>query len=409
MTDQQQPATTTTAVAIQFSVTPEIVQQLLEFLERGQKVAVSELQKIQPLVFDAEKLPELQKKKEEYVQMLSKSKMVYEKMVGKRKAFTDPIKERIQQIMTFENAIDPIKENNEYAKARKVIEQFDQQLLSYTKQQQQKAELEKRRTQYKIDLRTAVEKRLLEMMTGQQKNLTQGMINWESGLTLENIAAKEASLRAVPLDLNKDKYNACFNIDFNADTNLFTIEDIKAFIEGLKKDFTFEKYNEDYVQMAAPIKNAYLAKLPDVKATLTKIKGDADAAAKRKKDLEEESKTQLAAIDVQAEAKRDAIDVSKDMSVMESEFVAQGTTADLPNQASKKVASFENDNLWLNPLLQVIAHVATNGKLKMKNAKGEFVPEIQKWLTAFESCHQGKVIPGLKLEDAAKTTIRAKA
>lgn len=403
--------TTTTAVAMTFSVTTERVQELLDFLQRGQAAAVTELNTIQPLVLPpqptAEEIARLTATKETYVLSLSKCKKVHEKMMEKRKAFTDPIKEKIAQIMTFENALDPTKDNNNYAKARKVIEDFDNQILAYTKAQQALAETEKKRAQYKIDLRTAVEKRLLEMMTGQEKTLTQGMIGWEGTLTLENIIQKETQLKAAPLELKRERYDACFHTDFNA-SNIMKPEDIKVFIEGLKTDFTYDAYNEKYKQMAAPIKNAYLAKLPDIKTRLEKIKGDAAAEAERKKELEEQQKTAIASIDLAAAEKTEEIDNRKDMAVMETEFIQQGTTADLPSQASKKVASFENENLWLQPLLQVIAHVATNGKMKVKNTKGEWVPEIQKWLTAFESCHQGKVIPGLKMEDAAKTTIRAK-
>lgn len=412
MTDNQQPTTTALAMA-DFVITKESVQQLLDFLQRGQAVAVNELNQIQPLVLPPEPSPQdiatLTQQKDQYVQMLAKCKMVYDKMMAKRKAFTDPIKEKIAIIMSFENALDPTKDNNDYAKARKIVDSFNQQLLTYTKLQEKKAELEKKRTQYKIDLRAAVEKQLLEMMTGQEKNLRDGMSKWEAGLTLDNIVAKEQALRAAPIDLKKEKYDACFHMNFAANTSLFTIEDIKAFIDGLKAEFTYEKYNEQHQQMAAPIKNEYLAKLPDVKATLEKIKGDAEAEKKRKADLDAKAKADLATIDASASAKRDEIDNKKDMAVMESEFVEQGTTAGLPGQNTKKVASFENDAMWLNPLLQVISHVAINKMKPIKNAKGEYIPAIQWWLTQYESCHQGKVIPGLKMEDEAKTTIRAKA
>jgi hypothetical protein len=403
-----QPATTTTDISTVFSITPESAQELLTFLQQGQNVAVQELNQIQPIVFDATKLSELQEVKEEYVAKLSKSKLVYEKMMSRRKEFTDPIKEKLTQIMQFENALDPTKDNNDYAKARKVIEQFDRDVLIYNKQQTEKADLEKRKTQYRVDIRTNVEKKLLEMMTGQEKGITTAMINWEAGLALDNIDAKEASLKNAKLGLSKEKYDGCFHTNFQMNVHLMTETETKEFIEGLKKEFTYEVYNEKYLQMAAPIKNAYLAKIPDIKANLEKIKGDADAEAKRKSDLAEQTKTSIASIDQQATSKLEEIEHKQEMGHLEAEFVQQGTTADLPNQASKLVAVFENEAMWLKPLLEVISHVAINGKFKLKNAKGEFVPEIQKWLTTFESCHGGKVIAGLRMDDTAKTIIKAK-
>jgi hypothetical protein len=405
--------TNTTTVSPVFSITPETVTQLLTYLQQGQAVAVAELQQIQPLNLPAQPTPEdiikLQQQKEVIVGRLSKVKLVYDKMLAKRKAFTDPIKEKISQIMSFENAIDYNKDNNEYAKARKIIEDFDQAILEYTKREKEKAELEKRKTQYKADLRAAVERRLLEMMTGQEKTTTTMMINWESGLTLENIAQKESTLKAAKLELKKEKYDECFNTNFTMNTHLLSAEDTKLFIEALKTSLTYEHYNEQYLQMAGPIKNEYLAKIPSVKEKLEKIKGNAEAEKKRKADLATQQTEALASIDKQAEVKAEDIENKKDLAHMESEFVQQGTTGELPSQASKKVASFENDAMWLQPLLLVISHVAINGSVKIKNAKGEYAPEIAKWLKAFESCHGGKVIPGLKMEDEAKTTIRAKS
>lgn len=404
-------STTTTAVSIGFSITPESVQQLLEFLERGQNVAVSELANVQPLELPAQPSPEdvasLTVQKEVYVQILAKCKMVYDKMTAKRKAFTDPIKDKIGMIMAFENRLDPTKDNNDYAKARKVIENFNQQVLQYTKQQEAKAEREKKRTQYKVDLRTAVEKRLLEMMTGKEKNLTDGMIKWEAGLALENIAEREASLRKAPLDLKQESYDACFNTDFPL-SNLFTPEEIRYFIQGLKKELTYAKYNEDHQKMAAVIKNMYLAKLPDIKANLEKIKGDAEAEKKRKDELAEQSKTQLASIDAVAVTKREEIDHRQEMGHMDAEFQEQGTTADLPGQNTRKIASFESDSLWLKPFLEVVAHVAISKAKSIRNPKGEYIASIAWWLKEFESCHQGKVIAGLKMTDEAKTVIKAK-
>lgn len=408
MTDSQP---TTTAVSLAFSITPESVTELLSFLQRGQSVAVNELQQIQPLLLPAqataEQVAELQKQKEVYEERLSKAKQVYEKMMLKRKAFTDPIKDKLTQIMQFENALDPSKTNNEYAKAWKVVDDFEQQVLSWTKIQQQKAELEKRRNQYRADLRAAVEKRLLEMMTGQEKTLTQGMVSWESGLTLENLQQKEQALRDAKLVLKQERYDACFNTDF-PQSNLLMETEVKAFIEGLKTEFTFNSYNEQYLRMAAPIKNAYLAKLPDIKVRLEKIKGDAEAEATRKKELAEQAQTQAAAIDKIADAKREEIEQKQETEHYTAEFIQQGSTQDLPTQPTKKTASFENDAMWLQPLLQVIAHVAITDPVKIRNTKGEYVPEIQKWLTAFEKCHGGKVVPGLKLDDEVKTIIRKK-
>lgn len=411
MADENQ-TTTTTAIAMAFSgITPETVQQLLALLERGQSVAVSELSEIQPLLLPpqatSDDIAALTERKEQYVQKLAKCKMVYEKMSAKRKAFTDPIKERLMQIMTFENAIDPNKKDNDYARARRVIEDFDQQVLNYTKMQQQRAELEKKRAQYKIDLRTSVEKRLLEMMTGQEKNLTEGMVRWELSITLDNIAQKETSLRNATLALNPKRYEECFNTNFPM-SPMLTADEHKALIEGFKKEFTYEAYNEKYLQMAAPIKNEYLAKLPDLKDRLEKEKGDAEAEKKRKEELDAQSKAKMAAIEAESAAKREAIEQNRDMAEMEAEFIQQGSTQDLPDQASKKVASFENDAMWLQPFLQVVSHVAISKPKSIRNSKGEYIPEIQKWLTAFESCHGGKTIPGLKMEDSAKTIIRKK-
>ncbi len=403
----QQP--TTTAIVPSLSITPEMIRDLVGYLQKGHEVAVSNLKLIQSIPFDPNNTDVGKKEREAVADTLAKAKKIYDAMSTRRKVLTDPIKSVIEQIMSYENDINyNSKTNNEFHRARAVLEAYDQQVLDAKKVAEVQAEFNRKVAVYKAELKAAVQRRLLEMMTGQEKNLRQGMINWEGSLTVENIDQKEKSLRDANLKLNPEKYNACFHTDFPMNTHLLSKEDTVKLIESFKAEFTYEKTNEEYMLMAGPIKNEYLAKLPDVKEKLIKSAGDAKAEEQRKLELKKQEQVELDKINQQALAKGDEITNQAELSKMEASFVMQGTLSDSEAGPSKKVASFTDDKAWLAPLLNVIGQCALHPKFPgiFKKSGGEYIDAVGWWMKFFGQYCPDKDVKGITLTDVAKTIVK---
>lgn len=401
---------TTTLPALSQPITAESVQQLATRLEQGRNVAVVELQKIKDIPFDIND-PEVGKPERDlYNDKLVKAKAVYEKMYQIRKPFTDKLDEIRSAILAYENEINYQSKNmNEYNRARAVIEAYDQKVLDAAKHAEKVAEFNKRVATYKADLRAAVQRALLGLMTSQEKTLRQGMINWEAALTLDDIEAKAEGLKKVQLKLNKDKYDACFHTNFDMNTQLLSQQDTEKYIQSLKSEFTYEHYNEQYIKMAAPIKSEYIGKIPDIKAKLQQIKDDKDAAEQRQKELQQQSQQVVREVEQKSVQKLNDIENEKELAGMEAEFQRQGSTQDLQAGPSKKIASFSDDKSWLSPFLAAIGHVACHPKFPgITKKSGEYIDAIDWWLKQFAQYCSDKTVGGLTFEEKAKTAIRKK-
>lgn len=385
-------------------ITPETVAALGVFLQKRRDAAVADLQEIKTIDNDGQYA--------EAEETLSNAKRLYDQMVAKRKAFTDPIKEALSQIMAYENEINyTAKTDNEYNRARRVLEDYNQKKIEAKKVAEHEAWVRSEQIKYKAEFRAQVQQQLADMLAGKNRTVLYGMAEWEKALTLENIDANEAKIRNQNPTLKQADYDGCFRRWGNRpDVMAQATED--EYLEELKKELTYAVYNERFQQIVAPIKNEYLAKIPAIKESLKKIAEAKEAdkaalkkAAEVKREQEKNEALRLAAEKEKAETQ--AIQDTKDMGIMEGDFTAQAMTADIDAGPSKKVFYFANDKVWLKPFLQVVAKCAGHPEFKGIMAKDGYVTEVKKWMD-FYSSKVGEPMDGLKSDDVAKTIVRKK-
>ena len=342
---------------------------------------------------------------------LSDAKMLYDQMSAKRKAFTDPIRKAIEEIMLYENAINyTTDKSNKYNRARKVLEDYNQQKLEATRKAEYEAKLVADQLKYKARYKANVMQQLNDMLTGVHKNLLSGMAEWEKGLTLETIVVKEEGLKKSNPTLKQDHYNGCFR-RWGQEPFVMNEKEEDNYLLELKKEFTYEMYNEKFQLIVAPLKNEYLAKIPDIRAKLEEI---AKATQAKKEEMEKKRLADLEAarlqsfkvVEEQKALQDQAIKDEKDLGTMEADFTQQALTSDLEAGPTEKVASFTNDKLWLKPFAAVIGKVSLSPKFKgIMDSKGFPRKEVQWWLDQYGSL-VGEPIEGITLTEVAKTAIR---
>lgn len=375
-----------------------VINRNLAMLEKGSALGIENLKAVQAMDITDEN-------KQEAIDILAKVKNVFDKVQSLRKEATVPIDEIKSWLMSYERPIDPDGKDNEYARAKAVINAFDQAKLDAKKKAELEAEMARKVAVYKAELKASVAKSLADMVAGLKKNLIQQMAIWEAGVTLENYDVMVDKINnAKQPSVKQEKYDSCFHENFRK-SYLLNDQLTKEYIESLKKEFPIETFNKDYAAIAVELVNIYREKMPSIKAKLEEVKGNAEKEAARKKQLEEEALKDAQLVDKQRDEAVKDIDSQKDMSVVEAEFVRQGTLDGVEAGPSKKKASFENDAMWLKPLQEVIAHVAING-MNIRKKNGEYIDSIQWWLSKFESL--GKEVNGIKLEDVAKTIVKGK-
>ena len=394
-TDHQQPTTVL--------IPTTGLDTLLPFLKKRHDVASKFLDEIVVINND-----------EEYAEaesVLSQSKEFYDEMLAKRKAFTDPIKAAIEQIMLYENAINyTAKSDNKYNRARKVLEDFNQARLEDKRKKEYEAQLVADQLKYKAEFKAKVMQQLNDMMVGLHKNLVNGMSEWEKGLTLETIVAKEELLKQSNPKLKADYYEKCFH-RWGAKPSVMTDKEEDAYLVELKKEFSYEIYNEKFQLIVAPLKNEYLAKVPEIKTRLEAIasageKQKAEMEKKRLEELEAQKQQSFKVVEEQKAVQEQAIKDEKELGSMEADFTQQSMTADLEAGPTEKVATFTNDKLWLKPFANVIAKVSLSPKFKgIMDTKGVPRKEVQWWLDQYASM-VGEPLEGITLTEVAKTAIR---
>jgi hypothetical protein len=386
-------------------ITKESFVELQSYLSLRHDAAIEELSKIGKI--------ETEEACAEAVETLSAAKKLYDAMSAKRKAFTDPIKEALSGIMIYENAINyTAKTDNVYNQAWKQVDAYNQKKLSDKKIKEHEAWLVSETMKYKAEFKAKVEQQLVDMMSGLNKTLVDGMAKWEADLTLESLDAKVEGLRSHKPKLKQDHYDKCFHL-WGQRPDVMSEKLEREYLEVLKKELPYDKYNEDFQVISAPIKNAYLAKVDQIKENLLVIRkaGEADKKKmeeERQAKLEESRLADLKKVEAEKVAKTQEVEANKDLGQMEASFIQQGMTADLESAPTKLVASFVNDNMWLKPLLTVISKVATNPKFKgIKDSKGQVRKEVQFWLDQYSSLHSDPV-EGLDLSEEVKTVIKSK-
>lgn len=382
-------------------VIPE-VQKLREYLQVRRDAAVQDLQTIQTITTD-----------EQYAaaeEVLTQAKQLYDKMSAKRKSFTDPIKKAIEEIMTYENSINyTSKSENEYNRARAILEEYNQKKIDAKKQAEHEAWLRAEQMKYKAEYKAKVNEQLLGKINGLVKNVIQQMSDWEAKLKLESFDQSVEKLRASQPSLKREYFDECFYRWGNR-PDIMVPKQEDEYLTELKKELTFETYNEKYQQLVAPIKNEYLAKVEQIKKRLQEMaaaddKKKADMLAKQEADRQARVQEEIASANKRHTEEMKTVQDQKDVDMVEADFTQQAMTADIDAGPSKKVASFTNDAMWLTPFLKVVGKVAVHPKFKGILGKDAYVPEVQKWLD-FYAANVGEGIEGITFAEKAKTIVK---
>ena len=395
-----EPTTLLPAEQKVLSVSERIKANLPQII-KGHEIAMRALSAIREIVITTDE------QREEAVSKLATVRKITERIHEYRTEITKPFDEVFDYLMSFERPLDDKGKDNEFAKAKAQITAYDQKKIDDKKKAEAEAEVLRQTANYKAELKAAVGRQLVDMMAGQKNTMISGMARWEKNLTLINFDAKEAeiNLPGSPA-LKMEIYDACFNTNFNR-KYILNEQATKEYIESLKTEYPYAKYNEEYKVMATELKNEYRAKMGSIKKQLIEAQANSEAEEKRKKEIEaKEEADRKKVADEQASATLN-VESQKDMSMMEAEFIKQGTTQDLEAGPVKKEASFVNDGLWMKPLMDVVAHVATSGSVStIRKKNGEYIDSVDWWLKKFAPL--GKTVDGVVIRDAAKTIIREK-
>lgn len=383
--------------------TPYVIQ-LRQFLQVRRDAALKDLGSIQAVTTDEDY--------ESAEATLATAKKLYDVMTLKRKMFTDPIKKQLEELTSYENTINyNAKSPNEYLRVRALLDQYNQKKVDEKKVAEHEAWIRSEQMKYKAEYKAKVAEQLTGKINGLYKNVIQQMSDWEKGLKLETVDQSYDKLRQSNPSLKMEHYDSCF-YPWKARPDIMGVKQEEEYLVELKKELTYEAYNEKFQQLVAPVKNEYLARIDHVKAALkmkaqadeaTRKKLEADAEAERQRKMAEEIKAADARRDEELKAVKDQLDIDK----VEADFTQQMMTADIDAGPTKTVARFANDAQWLNAFLKVVAKCAAHPKFKFYDTKKGYRPEIAKWLE-FYGANIGEPMEGIVLEERAKTIVRAK-
>lgn len=392
------------------STTMEVAKANLPRIIKGNEIAVTLLKEIQTTVISNDD------ERQVAIEKIAKTKAVTDKLDLLIKETVGPLEDFIDQVKSYKKSIDyasKTKDGNEYTKAKAVIEAYDQRKAKEAERIRLEAEFLKRQNLYKAEIKEGIGRRLVDMLSGQKKNIIDGMARWEAGLTLANFELSFEKLANQKPILKKDKWEECFAIPFQQG-QLMTKEVFDAYLDELRKEYPYENYNAQFAEATAPILNEYRAKKDTVKRRLEEIEKASEEAKvaleqKRKDELEKQRVEQIKIADQQQVEAMEKVDHEKEMDKMNAEFTEQVQTQDIEDLPMKKVASFEDDANYLKPFAEVVGACALNPKFPgiMKKNGTDYVDHVQWWLDWYAgNCKDA--IKGIKIVNVPKTIIRKK-
>jgi hypothetical protein len=392
------------------STTMEVAKSNLPRIIKGNEIAITLLKEIQmqEIATDEDRQASIEK--------LAKTKAVTDKLDLLIKETVGPLEDFIDQVKSYKKSIDyasKTKDGNEYTKAKAVIEAYDQAKAKEAERIRLEAEFLKKQNLYKAEIKEGIGRRLVDMISGQKKNIIDGMARWEAGLTLANFELSFEKLANQKPILKKDKWEDCFKIPFQQG-QLMTKEVFDAYLDELRKEYPYENYNAQFAEATAPILNEYRAKKDTVKRRLEEIEKASEEARvaleqKRKDELEKQRQEQIKLADQQQVEAMDKVDHQKEMDKMNAEFTEQVQTQDIEDLPMKKEASFEDNVNYLKPFAEVVGACALNPKFPgiMKKNGTDYVDHVQWWLDWYAgNCKDA--IKGIKIVNVPKTIIRKK-
>jgi hypothetical protein len=392
------------------STTMEVAKANLPRIIKGNEIAVTLLKEIQTTAITNDE------ERQVAIEKIAKTKAVTDKLDLLIKETVGPLEDFIDHVKSYKKSIDyasKTKDGNEYTKAKAVIEAYDQAKAKEAERIRLEAEFLKKQNLYKAEIKEGIGRRLVDMISGQKKNIIDGMARWEAGLTLANFELSFEKLSVQKPILKKDKWEECFKISAQPG-QLMTKEVFDAYLEELRKEYPYENYNAQFAEATAPILNEYRAKKDTVKRRLEEIEKASEEAKvaleqKRKDELEKQRVEQIKIADQQQVEAMEKVDHEKEMDKMNAEFTEQVQTQDIEDLPTKRIASFEDDANYLKPFAEVVGACALNPKFPgiLKKNGTDYVDHVQWWLDWY-AANCKDAIKGIKIVNVPKTIIRKK-
>lgn len=390
------PAVVQPTIPSKISEFNETLNVVLPRLAKGREIGLSYTKDIKKVTKET---------RQQVIDAMANNRKASEKLTEIRMTVTKIIDEVKGALMLPEKEVIA-----DFDRLKKELESYDAIELEIKRKAEAKAARELEITKYKALIKEKVGMQVVEMVGGQVRIIIEGMSRWEAGLTLANIDGKAEELRKKTLQLGRDKYDLCFKLDFTGKRpDLVSDEDFAKFMmEDLKKEFSYEKANEDYLQQASPIINEYRAKIPSIKEALASVK-TVDAEEARKKAIADKAWEDLQTNQKATEAAVEVVAQTKDKEIMEGEFVRQGTLEGMEIGPVERIASFDDidNNKWIKPFLEVVAKCAVHPKFKLVKAKkAEYIDAVQ-WFMDFYGKNFQDTLNGIHMKEKPKSIVRA--
>lgn len=349
--------------------------------------------------------------------LLVKVRNTYGQMEELRKTTTAPLDELKSKMMEYEKDVE-----NEGKRVRQVVAKYNQVKIDKKNADEAAAAKVKEKENHKVDLSARMKKNLSDFVINRVREFDDGSAKWFNEMTLDNYDVLSGQFKSYKPKMKDTQYLDCFKIEFNK--NLITQEEFDELVKDVKTQETYEKWNTEVVKVLAPTFNDWVAKLPERKEELLKLKNATDDAERKK--IEEDQKRK--AEDEQRERQRqlnemqkqsdEAIERSVDVDKMENEFREQAVNQQSDDVGPVKVIMKFKDDKPVKAISEIIYQSFMHPKFpsivkKNKDGSDKFdehgFPVYVDWvdsLVKFFVKHGDLNIQGIETKEISKVIIR---
>jgi hypothetical protein len=372
------------------------------------------------------KFPEIKtdEDREAAMELLGKIKNSYEVNSKRRKLITEAPDAFKDYLMQFENQVDYTgKKKNEYTRIKSDITRYDQLKLEENKRQEAEAARRKEIENHKVDVKLQIEKNIVALIGSYVAKTDAAGKEFFDKITLETWDAQILKFKGWKPKIKVEDFDKCFEVTFNGD--LLTIEDMLELKHDCKMDNPYEEKNAAMQERAKPFIDAWIAKIPEIRAEKEALLKAASEEEKAKLEREQKEKAELEQrrreniLRLQQEQENKANEQKAQISKISNEFQEQGTVQQLESVGpTKKILRFNSEKEFARAFAEIVHHCILRPKFpgiykldakkeKVLDAQGrpEYRDEIKWWTNFFMSNCDAK-ITGTTIEEDVKTIVR---
>lgn len=398
----------------QFKSLPEIIDANLPRLILGNQKAID--------LMNSMVAPENDEQYDKLNNQLVSIKKTYDAMNTLRKQITSELDRVKQDLMSYEEPLNPDKDASMYSQKRKLLSDYQQKKLEESKRVAKEAAAKLAMENKKVEISQKVRTNLSDFLIARLKKADDSSRGYFEKATIDTIDELEKRYKAIKPKLEQKEYDDCFMVGVT-----YTQEpELIAHIENLKKEEPYEKWNEILIEKAAPILNEWRAKVPFIREELKK---QAEAKSEEEKARLEQERLDREAADAKAkqeqfqkmqDEQKQALQEQADIDKMHNSFQEQATVQMTEDAGpTKKILKFvdpKKPQPLIEIILQCFAHPKFPGIIKLDKSKRpvvdekgrpEYVPAVQWWVQFFQANCDADV-KGTHIEEDVKLIVRAK-